>query len=278
MPALSAADCGRVPELVAEALRCLSPEFPDGIVTRFLRDIFHAEFAGATRIDLRGTANRRWPDSPSPIPMDPGGFHCYAASHPLTRVCQRPGEPVPLRLSDIASPGPPRLSICSTVAAGRREVMACFLGRHRGEWEYEGADSCHQVRVCERCGENSHRGPVHQPGQWGFMEEHFCDQVRICQRCRQEVKRRTAHDFGPWEPNDSGSGGNCDIICICQRCYAVGRMTVHEYHWEYVGDSCKQVYVCIGCKFQSPAFPEIMRHAWDNWKLNQAGGYALAFG
>ena len=152
--------------------------------------------------------------------------------------------------------------------------MGCFLGRHRGEWKYEEADSCRQVRVCERCDDVSRRGPVHQPGEWEFLENGFCGQVRTCQRCGGEVKRRTEHHFGSWEPDDSGSGSGCDIINICQRCYAVATMTVHEYRWEYVGDSCKQECVCIACKLKHPVYPEIMRHSWADWNLSQSGSYA----
>ena len=47
MPTLSAAAYRGVLDLVAEALRRANPEFPDGAVTGFLRNMFHAEFAGA---------------------------------------------------------------------------------------------------------------------------------------------------------------------------------------------------------------------------------------
>jgi DNA-binding CsgD family transcriptional regulator len=103
VPALSAADYRGVLELVAEALRHASPEFPDATVTGFLRDVFQAEFAGAGQIDFCGTASRTWADSPRPIPADPGSFHDYAVGHPLARAYQRTGEAVPLRLSDVAS-------------------------------------------------------------------------------------------------------------------------------------------------------------------------------
>jgi DNA-binding CsgD family transcriptional regulator len=103
MSALAPGDYRRVLELVAEVLRYTSPEFPDITVTGFLRDAFEAEFAGAGQVDFRGTASRPWADSPGSIPVEPGGFHRYASRHPLARAYRRTGEPVPLRLSDVAS-------------------------------------------------------------------------------------------------------------------------------------------------------------------------------
>jgi hypothetical protein len=144
----------------------------------------------------------------------------------------------------------------------------CLL-EHHGEWKYITTGSCYQVRVCERCNRESRRGPEHQPGQWEFPGESSCDQVRICQRCSQVAARHTEHNFGPWEPDDSGSGSNCDISRTCWRCYKISKMTVHEYHWEYIGNSCKQEHVCISCRLPSPLAPEIMRHAWTDWNLNQ---------
>jgi len=72
-------------------------------VTGSLRHLFQAEFAGVGQVDLRGTASRRWADSPGPIPASPEDFHTYAASHPLARAYQHTREPVPLRLSDVTS-------------------------------------------------------------------------------------------------------------------------------------------------------------------------------
>ncbi len=103
MPTLSAAAYRGVLELVAEALRRANPEFPDGAVTGFLRNMFHAEFAGAGQVDFRSTASRTWADSPSPIPVVLGGFHNYAVGHPLARTYRRTSEPIPLRLSDVVS-------------------------------------------------------------------------------------------------------------------------------------------------------------------------------
>ena len=103
MRVLSGADYRGVLELIAEALRHASPEFPDITVTESLRDVFQAEFAGAGHVDFCGTASRTWADSPRPIPVDSDGFHKYAVGHPLARAYQRTGEAVPLRLSDVAS-------------------------------------------------------------------------------------------------------------------------------------------------------------------------------
>ena len=88
-------------ELVAYALRRAAGGFPDVGVTEFLREAYQADFAGAGSVDLRGTDSHTWADSPAAIPVDAGGFHQYAAAHPLCRAYQQLGRPVPLRLSDL---------------------------------------------------------------------------------------------------------------------------------------------------------------------------------
>jgi DNA-binding CsgD family transcriptional regulator len=103
MSSLSPGDYRHVLELVAEALRCAGPDFPDRTLTGFLCAAFDAEFAGAGDIDLRGSASRRWADVPGLIPTSPVGFHQSAVNHPVARAHQRPGGAVPLRLSDVAS-------------------------------------------------------------------------------------------------------------------------------------------------------------------------------
>jgi len=101
---LSAGDYRRVLDLVAGALRCAGPEFPDATVTGLLCQMLDADAAGAGDVDLRGTASRRWAATPRPTPMSPAGFHRFATGHPLTRAHRRPGGSMPLRLSDVASP------------------------------------------------------------------------------------------------------------------------------------------------------------------------------
>jgi DNA-binding CsgD family transcriptional regulator len=101
---LSAGDYRRLLDLVAGALRCAGPEFPDVTVTDVLCQVLDAEAAWAADIDLRSTASRRWASTPRPIPMGPAGFHQFAIGHPLTRAHRRPGGLAPLRLSDVASP------------------------------------------------------------------------------------------------------------------------------------------------------------------------------
>jgi DNA-binding CsgD family transcriptional regulator len=103
MRSLSAGDCRRVLELVADALSRARPGFPDATATGFLRDAFQADFAGAGYIDFLGTASRTWADSPDPILRSPAGFHEYAISHPLALTYRHTGELVPLRLSDVTS-------------------------------------------------------------------------------------------------------------------------------------------------------------------------------
>jgi DNA-binding CsgD family transcriptional regulator len=101
---LSAGDYRRVLDLVAGALRCPGPDFPDVTVTGLLCEVLDAEAAGAGDVDLRGTASHRWAGTPRETPMSPAGFHQFAIGHPLTRAHRRPGGSAPLRLSDVASP------------------------------------------------------------------------------------------------------------------------------------------------------------------------------
>jgi DNA-binding CsgD family transcriptional regulator len=100
---LSAGDYRTVLDLIAGALRCAGPDFPDVTVTGLLCQVLDAEAAWAGDIDLRSTASRRWASTPRPIPMGPAGFHQFAIRHPLTRAHRRPGGSAPLRLSDVAS-------------------------------------------------------------------------------------------------------------------------------------------------------------------------------
>ena len=104
MPPLRAGDCSRVLGLVAAALRCASPTFPDKDATDLLRDLLQAEFAGTARIDLHGTATRTWAHFPKPIPVDSGNFHEHAVSHPLVTAYRRTRQLTVLRLSDVPRP------------------------------------------------------------------------------------------------------------------------------------------------------------------------------
>jgi len=165
MPWLPAADNRAVLELVAEALHNMSPEFPDITVTGLLRDLFRAEFAGAGQVDFCGTASRTWADSPRPIPVEPGGFHTYAVGHPLARAYRRASEPVPLRLSDVASmqAAPPPYS-----GTGMSRVLAiplaiapehvCVLALLRG-----GPDFTTRDLQLARAPAHT-RGPLRSPG------------------------------------------------------------------------------------------------------------------
>jgi DNA-binding CsgD family transcriptional regulator len=104
MPSLRTGDYSRVLELVADALDCASPTFPDEAATGLLRDLLQAEFAGAAFIDLRGTDSRTWADSPKPMLVDPGYFHEYAVNHPLLHAYRRTRQLTALRLSDVPHP------------------------------------------------------------------------------------------------------------------------------------------------------------------------------
>jgi DNA-binding CsgD family transcriptional regulator len=138
MNTLSHAGYCRTLELVAEMLRCAGSEFPDSVVTGFLRDTFQAEFACAGDVDLCGTASRHWADSPEPVQMEPGHFHSYAARHPLARAYQRIRRPDPLRLSDVVPPwhAPPSYGgtgmsrvLAIPLTVGSRHICAVALLR-----------------------------------------------------------------------------------------------------------------------------------------------------
>jgi DNA-binding CsgD family transcriptional regulator len=90
--------------LVADAIQNFTSDFPDRSLTEALRLLFQAEFAGAAQVDCRGTASYRWADSPQAITVSADSFHNYAARHPLAQAYRSTKEPVPLRLSDVASP------------------------------------------------------------------------------------------------------------------------------------------------------------------------------
>jgi DNA-binding CsgD family transcriptional regulator len=144
---LSAGDCHRVLELVAEALRCASPGFPDASVTGFLRDVFQTDFAGVGQIDFLGTASRPWADSPHPIPGSPDGFHEYVTKHPLALTYRHTGEPVPLRLSDVTSArtAPPayggtRMSRLLTIALAVTPVQLCAIALLRSGRDFTTRD------------------------------------------------------------------------------------------------------------------------------------------
>jgi len=104
MPSLRAGDCSRVLGLVAAALRCASPTFPDEAATGLLGDLFQAEFTGAALIDLHGTATRAWAGSPKQIPVDSGYFHEHAVNHPLVNAYRHTRQLTALRLSDVPRP------------------------------------------------------------------------------------------------------------------------------------------------------------------------------
>lgn len=107
MHTLRAADSNRVLELIAGTLQRAGPGFPDATLTASLRDLFQAEFAGAARVDFRGTDSRRWADSPQPTQLDHDDFHSYAVNHPMARAHARSGDTTPLRLSDLPGARPP---------------------------------------------------------------------------------------------------------------------------------------------------------------------------
>ena len=71
---LSAGDYRRVLDLVAGALCCPGPDFPDVTVTGLLCEVLDAEAAGAGDVDLRGTTSHRWAGTPRETPMSPAGF------------------------------------------------------------------------------------------------------------------------------------------------------------------------------------------------------------
>jgi DNA-binding CsgD family transcriptional regulator len=147
MPSPRAADYRGVLELAAQAVKGAGPDFPDHTVTESLRYLFQAEFAGAGQVDLAGTASRRWADSPQPLPVSSEEFHRYAVSHPLARAYQCSREPVPLRLSDVASAriAPPAfggtgLSSVLTIPLAIAPRHVCVIAFMRGRPDFSARD------------------------------------------------------------------------------------------------------------------------------------------
>jgi DNA-binding CsgD family transcriptional regulator len=147
MPLLRAVEYNVILELAGGALRCASPDFPGLMVTGHLRDLFQAEFAGAGTVDLRGTASRTWADAPKPIRVETGGFHSYAAAHPITLAYQRTGEAAPLRLSDVVSAraAPPSygesgMSRVLTIPLAINATQICTIALLRGGPDFTARD------------------------------------------------------------------------------------------------------------------------------------------
>jgi DNA-binding CsgD family transcriptional regulator len=147
MRSLSAGDYHRLLELVAEALKCAGPGFPDATTTGFLRDVFQTDFAGVGHIDFLGTASRPWGGSPNPIPWSPDGFHEYAVSHPLALTYRHTGEPVPLRLSDVTSartappaPGGTTMSRLLAIPLAVTRGQLCAIALLRGGRDFTTRD------------------------------------------------------------------------------------------------------------------------------------------
>jgi DNA-binding CsgD family transcriptional regulator len=147
MRSLSAGDYHRVLELVAEALTCASPDFPDATTTGFLRDVFQTDFAGVGHVDFLGTASRPWAGSPGPLPWRPDSFHEYATSHPLALTYRHTGKPIPLRLSDVTSartappaPGGTSMSRLLTIPLAVTPRQMCAIALLRGGRDFTTRD------------------------------------------------------------------------------------------------------------------------------------------
>lgn len=147
MRSLSAVDCRRVVELVADTLRCASSGFPDETVTGLLRDVFQTEFAGAAQIDFRGTASHHWANSPHQIWDSRDDFHSYVVRHPLALAYRNTGELVPLRLSDVtpARTPPPALGATSlprllTIPLDLTPARVCSIALLRGGRDFTSRD------------------------------------------------------------------------------------------------------------------------------------------
>jgi DNA-binding CsgD family transcriptional regulator len=148
MPTRPGGDCSRVLGLVAEVLRCASPDFPDAAAIGLLRDLLQAEFAGAALIDLHDTATKTWADSPYPPSVDPGDFHEYAVNHPLTQAYRQTRQLTVLRLSDV--PRTARGTPTAYVGSGMSHVLTiplaitprsiCGIALMRGGRNFTAAD------------------------------------------------------------------------------------------------------------------------------------------
>ena len=154
MSSLRAGDYRKVLELVAGALQCSGPGFPDARVTGFLRDAFQAKFAGAGRVDLLGTASTTWGDSPAPL-APRAGFHDYAIGHPVTLAYRRTGQPHPMRASDLPPyrEEPARWGCIGTcrllaipLAVTSREICAIALMRDGADFTSTEMDAACQLQ------------------------------------------------------------------------------------------------------------------------------------
>ena len=154
MSSLRAGDYRKVLELVAGALQCSGPGFPDARVTGFLRDAFQAKFAGAGRVDLLGTASTTWGDSPAPL-APRAGFHDYAIGHPVTLAYRRTGQPHPMRASDLppCREEPARWGCTGTcrllaipLAVTSREICAIALMRDGADFTSTEMDAACQLQ------------------------------------------------------------------------------------------------------------------------------------
>lgn len=138
----------------------------------------------------------------------------------------------------------------------------CSLGFHEGEWHYEQSDSCMQLRVCQRC-QNESRRTEHQWGEWIYQADAACDLIRTCPRCG-ETESRIEHS---WADATYKYTDSCEQVHICARCGEEKPAGIeHQWEqWQYLsaGD-CTQVQVCGRCGEKSQQ--KRIGHDWGAWQ------------
>ena len=138
----------------------------------------------------------------------------------------------------------------------------CSLGFHDGEWSYEYADECVQLRICVRCQTESRR-TEHSWGEWDYVTAGECDLARICPRCG-ETESRVEHNWGEAEYKQAES---CEQVHICQRC-GQEKAAGFEHRWDqwaYLSeDDCTQLQYCGRCSEQGRQ--KRINHDWGAWQ------------
>ena len=102
----------------------------------------------------------------------------------------------------------------------------CMIGAHKGEWIFDNADHCTQIRLCTLCHSISVR-TSHHWSEWEFRASEVCNRQRVCHRCQ-------AQDFDidhQWQQWDYVYSHNCLQRKTCSRCLEVSEQTRTTHIW-----------------------------------------------
>ncbi len=147
----------------------------------------------------------------------------------------------------------------------------CSLGFHEGEWAFEEAGQCGQLRICVRCQTESRR-TEHSWGEWAYVTEDACDLERSCARCGQ-AEIDLEHHWGEAVYHEEGS---CQQVHLCQRCGETKPAGIeHQWdNWLYLADDdCTQVQLCGRCGETS--HQNQLNHDWGPWQQDDFYGVPL---